>query len=254
MRFDNLRADVKNWGWMRSLFIRFMSRLGKYAGTHLYRVTVRPLPENCAAPDLPGGFTVRELRRDDLLEAARDPQLDLDADFVEAALTRGDLAFGAFDGARLVSYSWRTFSAASHADGLWFKVDRPYNYAYKGFTRQSHRRMRLHVALTFVADARLRERGYTAEVGFFELSNFASRATARLLGRKGIGYTGYVKWFGTCVPFRSPAVGRIGAGFFRPPADSFCRRTETRGIAAFGLVTGKCEGTPASGLLPPGRE
>jgi hypothetical protein len=134
----------------------------------------------------------------------------LGLDFVRDALVRGDMAFGAFERDRLVGYTWRTFTAAPDRDGLWARVSHPYQYSYKAFTRPSYRRKRIHVAITFVADAYLLRRGYMFEVGYMEIDNFASIGVADFLGRRRIGYAGYVKWFGRSIPFRTPAVKKIG--------------------------------------------
>jgi hypothetical protein len=157
---------------------------------------------------------VRIVSPEELLKAVDDPELDLGLDFVRSALARGDMAFGAFEGDRLVGYTWRTFTAAPDRDGLWARVSRPCQYSYKAFTRPSHRGKRIHVAITFVADAYLLERGYAFEVGYLETTNFASIGVANFLGRRKIGYAGYVKWFGRRILFRTPAVRKIGVELF----------------------------------------
>lgn len=210
-KFENLRADAIRWGWKRTFLIRVVSALRRYVGLHIYRINVRPLvahsPESC----LPGGLTVRIVPREELLKAAGDPDLDLDLDFIRDALARGDMAFGAFEGDRLVGYTWRTFTAAPDRDGLWARVHHPYQYSYKAFTRPSHRRKRIHVAITAFADAYLLRRGYAFEVGYLEIGNFASIGLADFMGRRKIGYAGYVRCFGRSIPFRSRAVKKIGA-------------------------------------------
>src|SRR6267142_2415271 len=213
-KFENLRADAIRWGWKRSFLIRVVSALRRYAGLHIYRINVRPLVAQSPAPRLPGGITVRIVPREELLKAAGDPGLDLDLDFIRDALARGDMAFGAFEGRRLVGYTWRTFTAAPDRDGLWARVSHPYQYSYKAFTRPSHRRKRIHVAITAFADAYLLRRGYAFEVGYLEITNFASIGLADFLGRRKVGYAGYVKWFGRSIPFRDHAVKKIGAELF----------------------------------------
>jgi hypothetical protein len=213
-KVENLRADVRRWGWMRSLFIRIVSLLRRYTGLHIYRINVRSLARQSPDPYLPSGITVRIVPPEDLLRAARDPELDLGLDFVRDALARGDMAFGAFDGDRLVGYTWRTFTAAPDREGLWARVSRPYQYSYKAFTRPSCRGKRIHVAITFFADAYLRRRGYAFEVGYMEISNFPSIGVANFLGRRRIGYAGYMKCLGRCIPFRTPAVKKIGFELF----------------------------------------
>jgi hypothetical protein len=213
-KFESLPADVRRWGWKRSVFIRVISLLRRYIGLYIYRINVRPLVGQSPEPYFPSGIAVRIVPPEELLKAADDPELDLDLDFVRDALARGDMAFGAFEGDRLVGYTWRTFTAAPDRDGLWARVSHPCQYSYKAFTRPSHRRKRIHVAITFFADAYLLGRGYTFEVGYMEVNNFASIGVADFLGRRRIGYAGYVKWFGRCVPFRTPAVKKIGAELF----------------------------------------
>ena len=155
-----------------------------------------------------------------LLDAANDPELDMESGFVRAALARGDVAFGAVDADHLIAYVWRPFGAAPDADGLWVKVDPPYHYAYKAFTLPAYRGKRIHIALSYLSDDYFLERGYTAEVGFSEISNFPGIAAADFVGRKRVGFAGYVKWFGRAVPFRTPGVKRVGFELFEPrPTD-----------------------------------
>lgn len=213
-KFENLQADATRWGWKRSFLIRVVSALRRCAGLHIYRINVRPLVRQSPEPCLPRGITVRIVPPHDLFKAARDPDLDLSSDFVRDALARGDMAFGAFEGDRLVGYTWRTFTAAPDRDGLWARVRHPYQYSYKAFTRPSHRRRRIHVAITSFADAHLLRRGYRFEVGYMEINNFASIALADFMGRRKIGYAGYVRWFGRSIPFRTPAVKKTGAELF----------------------------------------
>jgi len=226
-KLENLRADVRRWGWVRSLFIRFVSLLRRYAGLHIYRINVRPLASEPLEPYVPSGIPVRIVRPEELLTAADDPELDLGLDFVRDALARCDMAFGAFDGDRLVGYTWRTFTAAPDREGLWARVTHPYQYSYKAFTRPSYRGKRIHVAITFFADAYLLRRGYAFEVGYLEISNFASIGVANFLGRRKIGYAGYVTAFGRCIPFRTPAVQKLGFELFELGRDGL----ETPAIA-----------------------
>jgi len=125
MKLQGLREEIKRWGWMRVLFKWLMWCLRKYAGLYVYRVNNRPLSEHVGTPELPGGITLAIVPPGKLWDAAADPALEMEPDFVRAALARGDLAFGAFDGDRLIAYVWRTFTAAPHQAGLWVRVDRP---------------------------------------------------------------------------------------------------------------------------------
>ena len=213
LKFENFREDVRRWGWKRSLFLRLVSRLRTLVGLHLYRVGLRPLVRQARQLD---GISVRIASPDELLQAASDPALDMRADFVRSALARGDFAIGAFEGDRLVGYAWRTFTAAPDVDDLWVRVDRPCHYLYKGFTLPSHRGRHIQVAIPLFSDRYFLDQGYTSEVGIVDIANFASINNGKRLGRRKIGHAGYVKWFGRCIPFRTPAVKRIGFQFFKP--------------------------------------
>lgn len=216
MTLKELRAEIKRWGRMRMLFKWLMWFLRKYAGLSIYRVNKRPLGGNPGTPDLPGGITLAIVPPGKLLDAAADPELDMEASFARAALARGDLAFGAFDGDHLIAYVWRTFTAAPAEDGLWVRVDRPCHYAYKAFTLPSYRGKRIHIALSLLCDRYFMERGYAAEVGYSEISNYPSIAAAEFLGRRRVGFAGYVKCFGRRISFRTPGLKKLGFELFEP--------------------------------------
>src|SRR5207248_3573924 len=75
MKLENLRAEIKRWGWMRVLFKHLMCYLRKYAGLHIYRVNKRPLGRHPGTPDLPNGITLAIAPPEKLLAAASDPEL-----------------------------------------------------------------------------------------------------------------------------------------------------------------------------------
>ncbi len=216
MKLEVLRTEIRRWGWMRGLFKALMLCLRRYAGVHVYRVSSQLLAQHPGAPELPSGITLGIVPAQKLLEAGADPELELDSGYVRAALARGDVAFGAFDGDRLTGYVWGTFTTAPDDEGLWVRVDRPCHYAYKAFTLPSYRGKRIHVALSLLCNEYFRACGYTAVVAFNEISNFSIIAVAGLMGRRRIGLAGYVKWFGRAIPFRTPGLKKIGFEFFDP--------------------------------------
>ena len=213
MNIESLKADVQRWGWARSIFIRVVRRLRNHL--QIYFIRVRPLAGNPPDPNLPSGVSLRILDRATLLAASEDPELDLSRAWVESALAHEGVAFGAFDGATLVAYMWRTLSVAPHLDGLLVKVDRPYRYGYKALTRPKYRGRHINAAVSFFSDAYFLERGYTKDIGFVDVSNVPSLETAKYKGNTSIGFAGYVKCFGRCFTFRTPAVRRTGFEFLR---------------------------------------
>src|SRR5882672_4713500 len=212
-----LRADAQRWGWTRVALARLAQWLRNHAGLRFYRVNLRPLDRRPPAPDLPRGVRVCRVPAETLLRAARDPGLELDGAFTREALARGDLCFGALVGGRLVSYAWRSLGDAPARDGMWVRVAPPCHYAYKAFTLPGWRGKRLHIAVSLASDEHFRARGDdAAEVGFNEVTNYAICAAADYLGRRRIGYAGYLTWFGRRIPFRTRPLGKIGFEFFEP--------------------------------------
>jgi hypothetical protein len=214
VRFENLVSDCRRWGLARAAFMRIMGGLDRYAGLHLYRLFIRPVKQSHPPIAVDPRISIRMVRPEELYKAADDPELDLDPLFIGDALARGDSAFGAFDGAHLVAYNWRTSTAAPHVDGLWVRVGAPYGYAYKTFTRTSHRGRRLAVAVSLFSDAYGVERGCTATVEFVEITNYPSLSVARAKGCQAAGYVGYVAWFGSTFTFRSTVAREVGFEFF----------------------------------------
>jgi len=202
--------------------MRIMPRVRSYAGLHIFQIHVRPLIRCPPDPGLPRGITLRVIRPEELFKATNDPELEISPDFVRAALARGDMAFGAFDGDSLVAYTWRTFTAAPQ-NGLWVKVSRPYRYGYKSLTRPSYRGKRLHAAVSLFSDAYFLDEGYTHDAGYNAIENFSSQAMRKYLGTTLIGYAGYLKWRGHYIQFRTPSVKRIGFEFFEA-----CERQSTQ--------------------------
>ncbi len=214
MKFDHLLSDYRRWGLLRAVSIRIMSVIRRYAGVHLYRVFVRPLASGHTPVEAHPQISMRIARPEELYKAAGGAELDLNPDFIRGALERGDTAFGAFDGEDIVAYGWRTCSSAPHADGLWVAVGAPYGYAYKAFTRESHRGRHLACALSFFGDTYSQEWGHTANLSFVELSNYSSLSLQRAKGGEAIGYVGYAKWFGCVFPFGSPGAKTVGLQLF----------------------------------------
>jgi hypothetical protein len=212
-KLKNFRADVKRWGFLRSVFGRVTLLLQRFAGLNVQWVLVRDLVRPLAESHLPDGIALRVVQAEELLKAAGDPELDMDSEFVHGALARGDIAFGAFDGDSLVCYSWHAFAPAPHVEGVWVRFDPPYHYVYKAFTRPSYRGRRILAAVALFSDSYLLDRGGVAQVACTGVHNFASLAAQKVAGSRRIGLAGYVKWFGVFIPFRTPAVKKSGFAF-----------------------------------------
>lgn len=215
MNFRALSNDAAHMGWIPTVFARVLSRLEDFFGLSVFRVNTRTMnaQRDVAAPP---GITIRELGADDLIEAAKDPALDLEPRFVNAALGRGDLAWGAFEHGKLVCYTWRASSVAPFSDGVWVRVPSRLQYGYKSYTRPSHRGHGLYPAVGRFADRRSSELGYPAMLHLVDVSNIASLHAANQLGSRKAGYAGYYKFFGRRATFRTPGARAIGVELYLP--------------------------------------
>jgi hypothetical protein len=220
MDLHALLVDASRAGWLPALLARVTARLQKSLGLWIYRVNIRQLGEPAAHPArLPEGITsVRALTEADLLEGANDDDLELEPAFVRSALARGDLSWGAFEGDKLVGYTWRSPALAPFRGDLWIRIGYPLHYVYKSYTRTTHRGKGIHIAITRVADQHMLEMGRPAEVGFIDISNLQSLRAARSLGRRKVGWAGYLKIFRRCYTFRTPGVAATQTEFFVPGA------------------------------------
>ncbi len=193
-----------------------MRGAGDYLGIHVVvvrtRFTTANTPNPCDLPDI----EYRLIDSDDLMRAIGDPELDMDEDFVQAARERGDLGFGAFDKSKLVSYIWRSTTSAPHTDDLYVRIEPPYCYAYKSFTRTDYRGNHIVPALILYSDQEMLQLGYTHRVGFVAVTNFASLVVGARMESRAIGHAGYLQWFGRYFFLRSRQVADIGFEFFEP--------------------------------------
>ena len=219
MNFRTLIDDASHMGWGRALLARILERVERLLRLSVYRVNVRALRRR-SNPAPSTGITYRKLDAAELL-AATDPQLDLDLDpeFIRTATARGDLAWGAFEGDKLVGYTWRSSAEAPFMDGLWVRVPRPLQYGYKSYTQSSHRGRGIYPAVGRVADEQSLELGYPAMLHLVDISNIASIRAANQLGSRTSGYAGYIKLFGRPVTFRTPGARSLGVELFLPNRD-----------------------------------
>jgi hypothetical protein len=190
-----------------------LRRLGRWLHLQVLLLFERDLLAPAAAVAVPTGYSFRAISAAELLEAARDPALQLSAEGIDAAQRRGDLFFGIFAGNRLVAYRWYALSGATPLEeGLVIRYARAGRaYGYRAFTHPEHRGKRLHVYSTRLSDAELRARGYIQTVGYIAAENFASlRSNSRLSGSQRIGVIVALRVGSRRFTVRSRGVARRG--------------------------------------------
>lgn len=215
-KLGNLKANARRWGLRRALSNVFFVGLARYLGVHLYVVRCRRFPESPTYPEKDHDLSFRLIEPAELLILSKDPDLNLETDFVNDAIARGDLAYGAFDGTLLVSYMWRSVEHAPDTDNVWIRIKKPYNYSYKSFTRSTYRGQRISPTVHLFSDNEMRKYGYEYRIGFVGVTNYPSLEMGKHMGSIIIGYAGYIAWFGMLLPFRTRAVKKTGFEFFRP--------------------------------------
>jgi hypothetical protein len=206
----SLKTHIRRWGLLRTAY-NVILRIGSdILGIHVFVARCRRTTDDVAIPCNLTEIVFRLIEPDELDQFVADDELLLDKKFVLEARKRGDLAFGAFDGPRLIAYVWRAMKCAPHTDDVWARVRQPYCYSYKSFARPDYRGKRIVPALILYSDRVMLDKGYTHRVGFVALSNFASLAMGGSMDSKDLGRFGYVHWFGRYYFFRSKAVADVG--------------------------------------------
>lgn len=204
--FDVWKTEFSRWGLWRFAYLRLMSTLRRWLV--LSRVQFRLQDPGVEVPIAADGCTVRLANREDLLRAAEDPGFGLVPEDFDAALVRGDICAAAFDGERMVSYVWRSFSTARYGDDVWVEITKPYRYGYKGYTDPAYRGRQLQNTVALFTDALCAARGYTHSVSLIETHNFASIRSEMKRRSQYAGCVGYLKFGRRTFPFRSMGAKR----------------------------------------------
>ena len=216
-KLNKLNSHLRRWGWLRTAFFLIMRIASDFLGLHVFMVRTRSIVEKeisnpCKLPDI----ELRHIEEDELLTFVDDAELSQDRETVHAAIERGDIVFGAFDGANLVAYAWRSTTSAPYTDDVWVRVAHPYSYSYKSYTRQEFRGQHLVPALILFSDEEMLKKGYTHRAAYVGITNYPSLAMGKQLDSQPIGHIVVLKWFGRHFFFRSKRVADIGFEFFEP--------------------------------------
>ncbi|MEM7097528.1 MAG: hypothetical protein AAF541_04650 [Pseudomonadota bacterium] len=211
-RFEKFQETTTRWGTVRGFWATLMRLLHRWF--FLARVQVIPLDRG-QQQEVEDGLDIRVVSDDELRQAALDMPKQLDREFTEAALARGDVCAMTFDGDKLVGFIWASFTNAPHDRDIWVSVESPYAYGYKSFVLEEYRGRRLLSRMAYVRDKACIGRGRVANVGFVETHNYASHRAGIHAGGVDIGFAGYVKLFGKCYPFRTKAVRLTSFCFYQ---------------------------------------
>lgn len=192
---------------------RLVHGLSRRAGLRFFRFFARPLETR---PTTLAGFAMRPLQPADLAALSGDPALDLRAEFIAAAWSRGDFCLGAFEGDRLAGYCWFAFAPLPHLDGVWVRFGSDVSWVYKSFVRPSDRGRGIAPALYRFGDPACRERGRSSSLVCVESHNAPSVHAALRAGYAAVGRGSYLRRAPLFLQCRSTAVRARGVSFFVP--------------------------------------
>lgn len=200
-KFDRFRESIRRWRIFRTLWLYMMRWLQPWLV--LCRIHSRTLRKESSASSLAGNITVRLAVRAELIRAAETISDQLSEDFIDSAISRGDLCVAAFDESTIVSFAWISFSTAPLGDGLWIGFEKPYRYGYNSYTRPEYRGRWLQSHVILFADQICIDRGYTHAITYVETHNYPAIRSGQRRNSRLVGFAGYIKLFGKVFPFRT---------------------------------------------------
>ena len=174
------------------------------------------------------GVEFRLASRGEVVHAAADPAIGLDADNVSVAPARGDFGSAAFVGDQMVAYTWRSFTGAPHIEDIWVHVQRPNRYGYVAFPRPEYRGRQVQDPISLLTDQRRLERGYTHSLSFVETHNCPSIASDMRRGNVLTGWAGCLQRPGGYLMFRTPGVKKHHFRFYVPSREEPGKHSEVQ--------------------------
>jgi hypothetical protein len=212
------REEVERWGYRRAAYARLMSAGERLLGVYVFHVTAGQRGRSTPRP-APDGVRVGACSREEMLVAARDPVMELDAALVTLAFDRGDECNGAVADGKVVGYQFLSNAgSAPHNNDVWIEYGPEYTYSYKHFVHPAWRGQRLPMRPPASGDPP--PGSPTKSFGFIATHNFASlaRVSKENPAHSLVGIAGYAERFGAFFGFRTRGVRDIEFRFVRAPA------------------------------------
>jgi RimJ/RimL family protein N-acetyltransferase len=209
---------------------KLIARLRRRLGLHLCVFLTRPFGDAPVPPARHETLRYGVMAEAQLLAACADADLDLNESQVRAALRRGDVCVGVFDGDRVIGYVWYAFQPAPYAAGILVEFDARTRYLYKTWLRPSHRGRGIAPELYVRAEALCPREGRGAGVTIAHVDNTASIRAMERAGWRRVGYAGCLARFGRVLSFSSFGAWTYGFRFRRAQpagkaAVTFAKRT-----------------------------
>ncbi|MEM1370012.1 MAG: GNAT family N-acetyltransferase [Cyanobacteria bacterium P01_H01_bin.15] len=141
-------------------------------------------------------FESRFLSSDELLAYVKDESFDMDEHFIKSAIARKDTCFGIIESGQLVSYGWYSTIPTPMSDDLQLYFDENWTYMYKGYTKPSHRGLRLHALGMALAVEAFAAKGAKGLISYVETYNYRSLRSCERMGYRNFGKIYIARLFG----------------------------------------------------------
>lgn len=136
----------------------------------------------------PSPFTFRILDESQAIALAADRELEMRPEWSRAAHRRGDRCLAAFEGTRIVGYTWLSRQRALQDEGVELRVGAGGEYRYKTFVRPGDRGRGVMSQLYRAADAAGAAEGLAWSCLCIAPYNDASIAAAGKAGARRVGF------------------------------------------------------------------
>lgn len=207
---DRLRRKLEKLGPRQTLHLAFVRLLNNASLFKIMRGLLL-LKVDSAFLNCPSHLTPGFLDEDQLRQLARDPANELDASFLNEALTKGDRCYAIMDGDKLAAYGWYSrMPTRIDPPELLLGFDSGLVYMYKGLTRHEYRGQRLHAIGMNRALQHYLEHGERGIISYVESTNFDSLKSCFRLGYSYFGSIYLWRVFGHYLRLYSPGCRRYG--------------------------------------------
>jgi hypothetical protein len=165
--------------------------------------------DRCVLPEgYTGGFADYETLR---AQAAEDPALDMNEEFLNEAIGKQDLCYAISTEGKIVSYGWYSQKPTKMQDDVYFYFNNQYVYMYKGVTKPEYRGKRLHaigMASAMKSPQLISSKGMVSCV---ERQNLASLRSVYRMGYRRIGSIYMLNFLGRHYNFSTPGCEKTHA-------------------------------------------
>ena len=180
-RIDDSLAGKVKWFAYRAARRLFELKVADFLALDLGRMS-ETLPEKSK-------FEFRFLSPGEIRVLAVDPANDLDVSIAERLEQGRNFCVGAFDGLRLVNYSWYALGHVEpeHSFGSGFSLPSDAVYMHKAFTLPEYRGQRVHQATIHRAVRTFAKMGIRQLIAIVEFGNWISLRSHQRMGCRRIG-------------------------------------------------------------------